>query len=174
MAVLIISPPPRIAPIADKGHDLINRQWFNWFEQVYQKVQGSGAPVLSFNTRTGDVVLTSGDITQALGFVPAPIYNPAFTGIPTAPTAPLGTNTTQIATTDFVLNEIATIPSATLLQGHATGNSTDEIFFLNKKTVNYSYTIGSDTNASSVGPITIGSTATVTVQPGGIWLVLGS
>jgi hypothetical protein len=39
----------------------------------------------------------------------APIASPAFTGIPTAPTASLGTNTTQIATTAFVL---ASIPAA--------------------------------------------------------------
>ena len=34
----------------------------------------------------------------------APIISPAFTGIPTAPTASTGTNTTQIATTSFVHN----------------------------------------------------------------------
>ena len=32
----------------------------------------------------------------------APIDSPEFTGVPTAPTAPLGTNTTQLATTEFV------------------------------------------------------------------------
>lgn len=34
----------------------------------------------------------------------APLSNPTFTGTPAAPTAPAGTNTTQIATTAFVLN----------------------------------------------------------------------
>lgn len=37
----------------------------------------------------------------------APLANPTFTGIPAAPTATLGTNTTQIATTEFVVAEIA-------------------------------------------------------------------
>jgi|SRR5215475_6924856 len=37
----------------------------------------------------------------------APIWSPHFRGIPTAPTAPTGTNTGQIATTAFVQNEIA-------------------------------------------------------------------
>ena len=32
--------------------------------------------------------------------------SPAFTGIPTAPTAAVGTNTTQIATTEFVKRAI--------------------------------------------------------------------
>ena len=35
-----------------------------------------------------------------------PLDSPAFTGTPTAPTAPLGTNTTQLATTEFVHQEI--------------------------------------------------------------------
>ena len=37
----------------------------------------------------------------------APIASPALTGVPTAPTAPLGTNSTQVATTAFVNAEIA-------------------------------------------------------------------
>ena len=40
-------------------------------------------------------------ITNALN-LKAPLSSPAFTGIPTAPTATAGTNTTQIATTAFV------------------------------------------------------------------------
>lgn len=43
-----------------------------------------------------------------IGFVPAPIASPTFTGTPAAPTAAQGTNTTQVATTAFVRNEIAT------------------------------------------------------------------
>ena len=39
----------------------------------------------------------------------APKASPAFTGIPTAPTAALGTNNTQIATTAFVKTEIAAL-----------------------------------------------------------------
>lgn len=36
----------------------------------------------------------------------APLDSPAFTGIPTAPTAPKGTISNQIATTEFVREEI--------------------------------------------------------------------
>lgn len=39
----------------------------------------------------------------------APKANPAFTGVPTAPTAALGTNNTQIATTAFVKTAIAAL-----------------------------------------------------------------
>lgn len=52
---------------------------------------------------------TSGDIGVALGFTPAPIASPTFTGIPSAPTAAAGTNTTQLATTAFVKTAINNI-----------------------------------------------------------------
>ncbi|EEU9596996.1 phage tail protein [Escherichia albertii] len=39
----------------------------------------------------------------------APLANPAFTGIPTAPTAPQGTNNTQIATTAYVRAAISAL-----------------------------------------------------------------
>jgi hypothetical protein len=57
------------------------------------------ASVLSFNGRSGAVTLTSADISAAGG---ALLSGPAFTGVPTAPTATAGTNTTQLATTAFV------------------------------------------------------------------------
>lgn len=44
----------------------------------------------------------SGTLTTALG-LKAPLASPALTGVPTAPTATIGTNTTQLATTAFVL-----------------------------------------------------------------------
>lgn len=39
----------------------------------------------------------------------APLDSPAFTGIPTAPTAASGTNTTQIATTEFVSTAVTNL-----------------------------------------------------------------
>ena len=41
----------------------------------------------------------------------APIASPTFTGTPAAPTATAGTSTTQVATTAFVLAELAAAPS---------------------------------------------------------------
>jgi hypothetical protein len=68
------------------------------------------AVVISFNGRTGAVSLTTGDITTAGGAI---LASPAFTGVPTAPTAAPTTNTTQIATTAFVQGYVpASIPSA--------------------------------------------------------------
>ena len=85
----------------------------------------SASGVASVNTRTGAVVLTAADVgldncdntsdadkpvstaTQTALDDKAPLASPALTGTPIAPTATAGTNTTQIATTAFVLAEIA-------------------------------------------------------------------
>lgn len=76
---------------------------------VQTAVAGSVAGVSSFNTRTGIVTLTGADITSAGGAI---LNSPAFTGTPTAPTAPPGTSTSQIATTSFVLTESGFAPLA--------------------------------------------------------------
>ncbi len=44
------------------------------------------------------------EIDNLMGKIP--LDSPAFIGTPTAPTAPLGTSTTQLATTEFVHQEI--------------------------------------------------------------------
>jgi len=49
------------------------------------------------------VGLMKSEIDSMIGSTYAPIASPTFTGIPAAPTATAGTNTTQLATTAFVL-----------------------------------------------------------------------
>jgi hypothetical protein len=58
------------------------------------------------------------------------------------------------------------------LGGGATGGGGDEVFVENGVTVTTSYTLTTNKNASSVGPITINSGATVTVPSGQRWVVL--
>ena len=81
---------------------------------------GSGAPTtlanaeLAFNEQTNILYYgtgTGGAGGSATSIIPiagsgafAPLASPALTGTPTAPTASLGTDTTQIATTAFVIN----------------------------------------------------------------------
>jgi hypothetical protein len=67
---------------------------------VTNAVSAATAGVASFNTRTGAVVQLLTDITGVGG---APIASPTFTGVPAAPTAANGTNTTQLATTQYVM-----------------------------------------------------------------------
>jgi hypothetical protein len=45
----------------------------------------------------------------------APLDSPIFTGTPAAPTATAGTNTTQVATTEFVSNAVSTATSGTFV-----------------------------------------------------------
>jgi hypothetical protein len=52
-------------------------------------------------------VISNIDNLQTILDSKAPLVSPAFTGTPTAPTAPNGTNTNQIATTAFVQNALS-------------------------------------------------------------------
>jgi hypothetical protein len=94
----------------------------NFNGTVYQRIPAQTTGVTSFNTRTGSVTLSSADVDTALGFTPAnatsivdlaPLASPGFTGVPTAPTAAAGTNTTQVATTAFVVGTYAPLASPT-------------------------------------------------------------
>lgn len=57
------------------------------------------------------------------------------------------------------------------LGGGATGGGPDQVFVENGQTVTTSYTITTNYNAMSVGPITIDAGAEVTVPDGSTWLV---
>ena len=56
--------------------------------------------------------------------------------------------------------------------GGATGGGTDQVFNENQNTVTTSYTLSTNRNAVSVGPITINTGATVTVPTNARWVVL--
>jgi Chaperone of endosialidase len=71
---------------------------------VMEAVADSTTGVVSFNGRSGLVVLLAADVT-ALGF--ALLASPTFTGTPQAPTAGPGTNTAQLATCAFVEAAVA-------------------------------------------------------------------
>jgi hypothetical protein len=92
----------------------------------------------------------------------APTVSPAFTGTPTAPTATVTTNTTQVATTEFVQTK----------KGYATGASGEEAFFLNETTINNSYTIPTNYNAGTFGPVTVADGVTITVPDNSSWTVV--
>ena len=75
----------------------------------------ANSPVTSVAGRTGAIVLGEGDITNLTSDLAAkaPLVSPALTGTPTVPTAVVDTNTTQAASTAFVLG-----------QGSASGDGT--------------------------------------------------
>ena len=72
-------------PPASSPSDFNSPGWQNWFARLASLVRGVSAGLL---------------------------VSPAFSGTPTAPTAPTGTNTTQLATTAFVQTAISLIPTA--------------------------------------------------------------
>ena len=106
------------------GNGYITGDWAVWNGTSFDKVDNTDA-VATVAGRTGNVVLTKNDVglnnvdntsdadkpistaTQnALG-LKANAASAVLTGIPKAPTAAVGTNTTQLATTAFVNAEIA-------------------------------------------------------------------
>jgi len=62
----------------------------------------------------GNISITSGQVTDLANAMDlkADLVSPTFTGVPTAPTAAPGTNTTQIATTEYVVTAIGNIGEA--------------------------------------------------------------
>ena len=75
-------------------------------------------------------------------------------------------NTYTIAQTD------AAIATATAGLGGATGGGTDQIFYENGQTVTTSYTLSTNKNAVTAGPVTINSGVTVTIPSGSSWVVV--
>lgn len=86
---------------------------------VMTAVADSTTGVASFNGRSGLVVLTAADLTGAGG---ALLNTPTFTGLPAAPTAAPGTNTAQLATCAFVMNEVAAATAGVATFNGRTGN----------------------------------------------------
>ena len=56
--------------------------------------------------------------------------------------------------------------------GGATGGGGDQVFVENGVTVTANYTLSTNKNAESVGPITINATKTVTIPSGQRWVIL--
>jgi hypothetical protein len=92
----------------------------------------------------------------------------------------LGTGTGGVGT--YTVNTSQLIPVGTSITGiagswgtiggGATGAGGDQVFYENSKTVTTSYTLSTNKNAMSTGPITISGGAVVTVPSGQRWVVL--
>ncbi len=65
-------------------------------------ITNTSTNTVSATSHTHELVITAADITGILGFLPANVASPAFTGTPTAPTQSIGNNSTRLATTAFV------------------------------------------------------------------------
>ena len=101
-------------------------------------------------------------LTSALD-LKAPLASPALTGVPTAPLAATGTNTTQVATTSFVQQELNTLTTG----APAAMNTLDELAAALGDDANYAATI--TTALSAKAPLASPTfTGTVTVAASGV------
>lgn len=98
-----VAPTPSFKSCSDR---LATTAFVHGVITVYLDNFAQGQFVTSFNGRTGAIVLTAADITAAGATTFAPIMSPDFSGIPTGPTAPPGSQTGQLATTAFVMNAV--------------------------------------------------------------------
>jgi hypothetical protein len=106
-------------------------------------------------TLAGDFTISSGTGTLSTSGVTLGTYG--------------GTESVPIISVDSK-GRVTTMSTVAAAAG-AKGGGTDKIFWENDTTVTTSYTISTNKNAVSAGPITIG-TGTVTVQDGSVWTVV--
>lgn len=129
---------------------------------------GSGNVTEVTQTITNGVTTTSPSedaVFDALA-LKAPLASPTFTGTPAAPTASPGTNTTQLASTAFVQQELLTLANArtiTTSVAIAQSDNLKTIFFNSASPINF--TLDALTTNTEVTLINIG-TGTVTFLNG--------
>jgi hypothetical protein len=78
----------------------------------------------------------------------------------------------NVANTYTIAEADAAIASATAGLGGATGAGGDQVFYENDQTVTTNYTITTNKNAVTAGPVTINSGVTVTIPSGSYWSVV--
>jgi len=82
------------------------------------------------------------------------------------------TSATLTAGTNITITNSSGGISIAATGGGATGGGTDQIFWNNGQTVNTSYSIPSNTNSGTFGPVTVASGATVTIPSSSVWTVV--
>jgi hypothetical protein len=99
--------------------------------QMFFDMPGSSAgpsAVSSVFGRTGTVTASSGDYSVSQITGAAPLASPALTGTPTAPTAAVSTNTTQVATTAFAHGVVPPDSGATMWMPVPHASSSGTVF----------------------------------------------
>lgn len=96
---------PNGPPQDDNSDSVITSGWF--FGQAFD-----GLPVMDGAASSGDSLRWArGNHRHPTDDTRAPLDSPVFTGLPSAPTPPVGNDTTRLATTAFVLAQIAATPA---------------------------------------------------------------
>ena len=87
---------------------------------------------------------------------------------PTGPTGPTGASGTS-GSNGPTGPTGATGPTGSI---YPTGGSPDRIFYENQTTITANYTISTNYNAGTFGPVSINSGVTVTVPSGSVWTIV--
>jgi hypothetical protein len=103
------SPTAPTQLVSDNSTKLATTAWVAAYLSASGYAPTGASPVTSVAGRTGVVTLTHNDLTDWAATLAsyALLAGPTFTGIPAAPTAAAGNNSTQLATTSFVGTAIA-------------------------------------------------------------------
>jgi hypothetical protein len=101
-------------------------------------------------------IISNVDGLQTALDLKAPLASPALTGVPTAPTAALGDNSTKIATTEFVQQEIQELLGGSSLNDYVTDTELTNAL-ATKADLNHTHTLSSLTDTNIVGAITDGA-----------------
>lgn len=133
----------------DKGDIVVSASGATWL--LDSAVVTTAAKTVLDDTTVAAMVDTLGGATSTGTGGIARAASPAFTGTPTAPTAAVATNTTQVATTAFVRSEISNI-SGTITTAKTSFVNADKVLALD--------------SASSDAPVTITGAVLRTVPIG--------
>ena len=105
-------------PVISKstGYLYYNGSAWVWKNETYLKTESDPTFLASQAASITSTNISNWNMASSLTSTPLQLssvltsifYSPAFTGVPTAPTASVGTNTTQVATTAFVLANSST------------------------------------------------------------------
>jgi hypothetical protein len=119
-------------------------------------VTSVAASVPSFLSVAGSPITTSGTIAISYSGTALPVANG-------------GTGVTSVGTAGNVLTSNGT---AWVSSAPVSSNITAQGLFENANTISANYTIGTNNNAVSAGPITVASGVTVTVPSGSVWTIV--
>lgn len=131
------------------------------------RIDSSGRVVIGTSTASGDALLqVAGDVLlSGTGYLDLPVGTTAERpGTPNSGMIRFNTTLTQF--------EGYNGSAWSSVGGGATGGGADTIFFENGQTVTTNYTLTTNKNAVTAGPVTVNSGVTVTIPSGSSWVVV--
>ena len=163
-------------------YNTVGGQLYIWDGSAWDPAAFNASGVVtSFNTRTGAVTLTSGDVTTALGYTPLDAAATTYVQqTSTTGSADLPTGTTAQRDGSPAAGYIRFNTDEGSFEGYdgsawgsiGGGASAGGAIYENVDDITSDYTITTGSNGFSVGPMTIASGVTVTIPSGQRWVVI--